>query len=73
MGLAIKRCATASFAPHEQLIACGTVAGAMDDSFSTSASLEIFQIDHAHRSDWNEAEDDESNRWRELKVRGSGV
>ncbi|PWA98106.1 WD40/YVTN repeat-like-containing domain, Ancestral coatomer element 1, Sec16/Sec31 [Artemisia annua] len=39
------RSASVAFAPHAPYIAAGTMAGAVDMSFSSSANLEIFKLD----------------------------
>ena len=54
--------------PTSTLIACGTVAGAMDDSFSTTASLEVFSVDHSHASSF-----DSSSNTNECEMVGTGV
>ncbi|KAL4586251.1 hypothetical protein LXL04_010886 [Taraxacum kok-saghyz] len=41
----VNRSASVAFAPEAPLIAAGTMAGAVDMSFSSSANLEIFQLD----------------------------
>ncbi|XP_071709504.1 protein transport protein SEC31 homolog B-like isoform X2 [Rutidosis leptorrhynchoides] len=41
----VNRSALVAFAPDAPLIASGTMAGAVDMSFSSSANLEIFQLD----------------------------
>ena len=64
----IRRCATTSFSPTSTLIACGTVAGAMDDSFSTTASLEVFSVDHSNASSF-----DSSSNTNECEMVGTGV
>ncbi|CAI7930954.1 unnamed protein product [Closterium sp. NIES-54] len=43
----VHRSATVAFAPTEPLIAMGTMAGAIDLSFSSSACLEIFRLEFA--------------------------
>ena len=65
----IRRCATTSFSPTSTLIACGTVAGAMDDSFSTTASLEVFSVDHSNASSF----DSSSSNTNECEMVGTGV
>ncbi|KAL2612070.1 hypothetical protein R1flu_023762 [Riccia fluitans] len=44
----ISRSATVAFAPTAPIMAVGTIAGAIDASFSSSASLEILQLDFAN-------------------------
>ncbi|CAM6099177.1 unnamed protein product [Calypogeia fissa] len=44
----IERSATVAFSPTASLMAVGTMAGAIDPSFSSSASLEILQLDFAN-------------------------
>ncbi|BBN16840.1 protein transport protein SEC31 [Marchantia polymorpha subsp. ruderalis] len=44
----IARSATVAFAPTASIMAVGTMAGAIDPSFSSSASLEILQLDFAN-------------------------
>jgi protein transport protein SEC31 len=43
----IRRTAAFAWSPGQQtpLIAAGTVAGALDDSFSNASELELFQLD----------------------------
>ena len=41
----VSRSATAAFAPDAPYLAAGTMAGAVDLSFSSSANLEIFKLD----------------------------
>ena len=41
----VNRSATAAFAPDAPYLAAGTMAGAVDLSFSSSANLEIFKLD----------------------------
>ncbi|XP_024987452.1 protein transport protein SEC31 homolog B-like [Cynara cardunculus var. scolymus] len=41
----VNRSASVAFAPEAPFIAAGTMAGAVDMSFSSSANLEIFQLD----------------------------
>ena len=41
----VNRSASVAFAPEAPLIVAGTMAGAVDMSFSSSANLEIFQLD----------------------------
>jgi len=43
----IQRSATVAFAPMAQMMAVGTMAGAIDLSFSSSASLELLKLDFA--------------------------
>lgn len=45
---AIERSATVAFAPTASMMAVGTMAGAIDPSFSSSASLEILELDFAN-------------------------
>ncbi|KAG1669386.1 hypothetical protein FOA52_004037 [Chlamydomonas sp. UWO 241] len=47
----IDRNATVGFAPHSGLMAAGTVAGAIDMSFSTSSVLELYALDFASSGD----------------------
>ncbi|EFJ51095.1 hypothetical protein VOLCADRAFT_120559 [Volvox carteri f. nagariensis] len=48
----IDRSATGAFCPHAPYLAAGTVAGAIDISFSTSSVLEIFPLDFSSTSDY---------------------
>ncbi|GFR43886.1 hypothetical protein Agub_g5015 [Astrephomene gubernaculifera] len=48
----IDRSATGAFCPHAPFLAAGTVAGAIDISFSTSSVLEIFPLDFASSSEY---------------------
>lgn len=41
----VNRSASVAFAPDAPFIAAGTMAGAVDMSFSSSANLEIFRLD----------------------------
>ncbi|KAK2988285.1 hypothetical protein RJ640_017502, partial [Escallonia rubra] len=41
----VSRSATAAFSPDQPYLAAGTMAGAVDISFSSSANLDIFQLD----------------------------
>ncbi|KAI3676520.1 hypothetical protein L1987_86130 [Smallanthus sonchifolius] len=41
----VVRSASVAFAPDAPFLAAGTMAGAVDMSFSSSANLEIFQLD----------------------------
>ncbi|KAK3008587.1 hypothetical protein RJ639_013167 [Escallonia herrerae] len=41
----VSRSATAAFSPDKPYLAAGTMAGAVDISFSSSANLDIFQLD----------------------------
>ncbi|XP_024364075.1 protein transport protein SEC31 homolog B isoform X2 [Physcomitrium patens] len=43
----IQRSATVAFAPMAQVMAVGTMAGAIDSSFSSSANLELLKLDFA--------------------------
>ncbi len=43
----IQRSATVAFAPMAQMMAVGTMAGAIDLSFSSSANLELLKLDFA--------------------------
>lgn len=43
----IQRSATVAFAPMAQVMAVGTMAGAIDPSFSSSANLELLKLDFA--------------------------
>eukprot|EP00201_Polytomella_parva_P000598 CAMPEP_0175077168 /NCGR_PEP_ID=MMETSP0052_2-20121109/23216_1 /TAXON_ID=51329 ORGANISM="Polytomella parva, Strain SAG 63-3" /NCGR_SAMPLE_ID=MMETSP0052_2 /ASSEMBLY_ACC=CAM_ASM_000194 /LENGTH=971 /DNA_ID=CAMNT_0016346555 /DNA_START=120 /DNA_END=3032 /DNA_ORIENTATION=+ len=43
----IERSATVAFCPQSSLLAAGTVAGAIDISFSTSSILEVFALDYS--------------------------
>ncbi|GAA0143231.1 vesicle coat protein [Lithospermum erythrorhizon] len=43
----VNRSASAAFAPSEPYLAAGTMAGAVDLSFSSSANLDIFKLDFA--------------------------
>ncbi|PNH06272.1 Protein transport protein Sec31A [Tetrabaena socialis] len=47
----IDRSATAAFCPHAPFLAAGTVAGAIDISFSTSSVLELFSLDFASNAE----------------------
>jgi hypothetical protein len=42
-----QRSATVAFAPMAQVMAVGTMAGAIDPSFSSSANLELLKVDFA--------------------------
>jgi|TARA_B110000977_G_scaffold167399_1_gene215936 protein transport protein SEC31 len=44
----VNRCATVAFAPNAPFITTGTMAGAIDLSFSTTACLEVREFDRAH-------------------------
>ena len=46
----VNRCATVAFCPTSPYIATGTMAGAIDLSFSTTACLEVFKLDYANPS-----------------------
>ncbi|GIL46865.1 hypothetical protein Vafri_3734 [Volvox africanus] len=48
----LDRSATGAFCPHASYLAAGTVAGAIDVSFSTSSVLEIFPLDFSTSSDY---------------------
>ncbi|GLC43098.1 hypothetical protein PLESTF_001202800 [Pleodorina starrii] len=48
----VDRSATAAFCPHGPYLAAGTVAGAIDISFSTSSVLEIFPLDFSNGTDY---------------------
>lgn len=43
----IQRSATVTFAPHANLIATGSVSGAVDASFSTDSTLQIYSVNFA--------------------------
>lgn len=43
----VNRLALAAFAPESPYLAAGTMAGAVDLSFSSTANLDIFQLDFA--------------------------
>ncbi|KAG2498995.1 hypothetical protein HYH03_003181 [Edaphochlamys debaryana] len=47
----IERSAIGAFCPHAPFLAAGTVAGAIDISFSTSSVLEVFPLDFASGSE----------------------
>ncbi|MEW5311557.1 MAG: hypothetical protein WDW38_003266 [Sanguina aurantia] len=47
----LDRSATVSFCPGSSLLAAGTVAGAIDISFSTNSTLEVFGLDFSTHGD----------------------
>ena len=47
MVLSAPLCATCAFSPSAHLLAAGTMAGAVDASFSTAASLDVMILDYA--------------------------